>query len=150
MCDSLQDAHLLFEKKPTINLFSWNAMLRGYMRNRMFQETLGLYYQMIREGVDPDSFTFPHVLKACTALSALQEGRKIHDLIVEKGVESDNFVASIFIDMYSKHGVVEFACQVFDKMSERDVVTCCAMISGLVHNGNYQETLKRFPQMQLT
>ena len=53
MYDSLQDAHLLFDKMPTRNLFSWNAMLRGYMRNGMFQETLVLYYQMIREGIEP-------------------------------------------------------------------------------------------------
>lgn len=51
MRDSLQDARLLFDKMPTRNLFYWNAMLRGYMRNGMFQETLGLYYQMLREGV---------------------------------------------------------------------------------------------------
>ena len=37
MCDSLQDACLLFDKMPTRNIFSWNAMPRGYMRNEMFQ-----------------------------------------------------------------------------------------------------------------
>ena len=115
----------------------------------MFQETRGIYYQMIGE-VELDSFTFPHVLKAYTTLFALQEGSKIHDLIVERGVESDNFVASVLIDMYAKHGVVDFACQVFDKISERDVVTWCAMIIGLIQNGNYKETLKHFQKMQLT
>ena len=99
---------------------------------------------MIKEGVEPNSFTFPHVLKACTSLSALQEGGKIYYLIVERGVESDNFVDIVLIDMYAKHGVVDFACQVFDKMSERDVVTWCAVIIDLVQNGNYQETLNHF------
>lgn len=51
MCDSLPDERLLFDKIPTRNLFYWNAMLRGYMRNGMFQETLGLYYQIRWEGV---------------------------------------------------------------------------------------------------
>jgi pentatricopeptide repeat protein len=55
-CNSLVDAHLLFEKISNRNVFCWNAILRGYTKNGMFEETLRLYHQMLKDGINPDHF----------------------------------------------------------------------------------------------
>jgi len=51
------------------------------------------------------------------------------------GFESDVYVCTALVDMYSKYDCVELACQVFEKMSKRDVVSWSAMISRLAQNG---------------
>eukprot|EP01018_Ginkgo_biloba_P008711 Gb_07638 [translate_table: standard] len=150
MCNSLVNARLVFDNISMRNVFCWNAMIRGYIKSNLWEETLTLYYQMLKDGIQPDRFTFPYVLKACAGLSALQEGEKIHDFIISTGLESDIFVSSALIDMYAKCGNMEFARQVFDRMPERDIVSWSAMIGGYAQNEPCDEALKFFRQMLLS
>ncbi|KAJ7527669.1 hypothetical protein O6H91_16G065400 [Diphasiastrum complanatum] len=50
--------------------------------------------------------------------------------------------------MYAKCGCTEDARELFDNMSERDVVSWSAMIAGYAQNGLAQEALALFEQMQ--
>jgi pentatricopeptide repeat protein len=105
---------------------------------------------MQRAGVEPDRFTFPFILKACAGLVVIEQGRRIHDYILRYGFESDAFVGSALIDMYAKCGEVELARQVFDRMSQRDVVSWTSMIGGYAQKGHADEALELFQQMQQT
>eukprot|EP01018_Ginkgo_biloba_P028267 Gb_24755 [translate_table: standard] len=149
MCGSVEKARLVFDKISRRNVFLWNAMIIGCARNGRSQETLSLYYQMRQAGIHPNNFTFPVALKACAALSALQEGKEIHYHIVRTGVDSNIFVGTALIDMYVKCKSIENARQVFDKMPVRDVVLWTAMIVGYVQNGLANEALTLFWQMQI-
>jgi pentatricopeptide repeat protein len=146
---NISDARQVFDKIHERGVIIWNAIIRGYGRKGLCEEVLRLYYQMQQEGIKPDNFTFPIVLKACAGLSALQEGKEIHHHIIRNGLESDVYVCTALVDMYSKCGGVEAACQVFDQTSKRDVVSWSAMISGLAQNGFANEALTVFHQMQL-
>eukprot|EP01018_Ginkgo_biloba_P006881 Gb_03548 [translate_table: standard] len=149
ICGSLVDARLAFDKASERNLFLCNAMIRGYTRNGFHEEeALLLYHQMKYSGIQPDNFTFSCVLKACAGLSDLQQGKEIHTLIIKSGYESDFVVASALVGMYTRCGGSEDACEVFDKMPERDVVSWTAMISGFSHSGFWKEALGYFCQMQ--
>eukprot|EP01018_Ginkgo_biloba_P030649 Gb_26651 [translate_table: standard] len=148
-CGSLEHARLVFDKTYKPNVFLWNAIIRGYARIGPAEEALCLYNQMQREGIQPDKFTFPFVLKACARLSALQEGKEIHHHIVRGGYESDVFVGTALIDMYVKCGSTEIARQLFDKMCSRNVVSWNVMIAGYVQNGYANEALILFNKMQL-
>eukprot|EP01018_Ginkgo_biloba_P004779 Gb_15971 [translate_table: standard] len=68
---NLDNAGLVFGKIYEINVFLWKEIIRGYAWNGICQETLNLYYEMLRVGIQPDSFTFSFVLKACAGLSTL-------------------------------------------------------------------------------
>eukprot|EP01018_Ginkgo_biloba_P029665 Gb_20774 [translate_table: standard] len=146
---SLSNARLVLDKIQNRNVFLWNAIIRGYASNGFCEATLALYCQMQQEGIQPDEYTFPFVLKACAGLSALEEGKKIHHNIVRSGFRVDIFVATALIDMYAKCGSIDDARKVFDKMSTRDVVSWSAMIAGYAHNGRASEALTLFHQMQL-
>eukprot|EP01018_Ginkgo_biloba_P026111 Gb_25739 [translate_table: standard] len=148
ICGCLNDARLVFDKTSNRNVYLWNAMIKGYVRNGQFEDALTLYYQMQRLGTQPDHFTFSSVLKACAGLSARQQGREIHVHVIRSGFDSYVFVGSALIDMYSKCGSIEDASQVFDNMSERDVVSWSTMISGYVQNGRSYEAVKLFRQME--
>eukprot|EP01018_Ginkgo_biloba_P029404 Gb_03474 [translate_table: standard] len=150
MHGSVENARLVFDKIDKGNAFLWNVMIRGYANNGFGEEALTIYYQMLREGVQRDNFTFPFVLKACSGLSALQEGKGIHNHIVKTGFESDVFIANSLVNMYAQCGSIDDARQEFDKMPERDVVSWNSMIDGYAQNANVNAALTLFHQMHLT
>eukprot|EP01018_Ginkgo_biloba_P019070 Gb_40766 [translate_table: standard] len=147
-CGNVADARFVFDKMQTKNVFSWNAMIGGYAMQRLCFQALKLYYQMQRASVQPDSFTFPCVLKACASLASLQQGMEIHVYIIKGGFDLDVFVKSALVAMYAKCGSLESARHVFDKMSQRDAVSWNAMITGYTQNKHYDEALKLFWQME--
>jgi pentatricopeptide repeat protein len=71
---------------------------------------------MNQEGMNPDKFTSVQVVNARSVLGALDDGRLVHEPLIQSGCESDVFVRSSLIDMYSKCGSIEDVCQVFNKM----------------------------------
>jgi pentatricopeptide repeat protein len=111
------------------------------------QKALELFQQMQQEGVRPNSVTFVGVLNACASVIALEEGRRVHQQIIQSGLESDVFVGSSLVDMYAKCGSIEDACRVFNKMPSRDVVTWTAILGGFAMHGHGREALKHFEQM---
>eukprot|EP01018_Ginkgo_biloba_P030319 Gb_23085 [translate_table: standard] len=148
VCGSFGDAQRVLNKIPKLNVFCFNAMIRSYVEHGQCEEALKLYYHMPRAGVQPDNYTFPYVIKACTELLDLQQGIEIHDCIIGKGFESNVFVGNALLDMYCKCGYIEDADQVFDEMPERDVVSWTTLIAGYVQNRQANEALKLFRQMQ--
>eukprot|EP01018_Ginkgo_biloba_P020732 Gb_18359 [translate_table: standard] len=146
---SMENARLVFDKIYQRDVFLWNVIIRGYARNGPCEEALTLYYQMQHTGIQPDHFTFTFVIKACAELSALHKGKEIHGHIVKTGFEMDVFVGNSLVAMYAKCGSLDSARQVFDRMSERDVVSWNAMIAGYAQNEHANDALTLFHQLQL-
>jgi pentatricopeptide repeat protein len=149
-CGRLEDALQLFDKMPRRVVVSWNSMIAGYAQNGLANEALRLFNQMLTEDMKPDLVTVKSVLPACANLAALQQGKWIHDYVIQQGFDLDAVVGTALIDMYAKCGRIKTARQVFDKMLRRDVVSWSAMIAGYALSGNSREALKLFYQMQLT
>jgi pentatricopeptide repeat protein len=123
-------------------------MILGHVKCGQGQEALELFQQMQQEGVEPDSVTFVGVLNACASIVALEEGRHVHEQIIETGCNSDVFVGNSLVDMYAKCGSMEDAERVFNKMLSRNVVTWNTMILGYVKCGQGSKALELFQQMQ--
>uniref|UniRef100_A0A2N9FCG3 DYW domain-containing protein n=1 Tax=Fagus sylvatica TaxID=28930 RepID=A0A2N9FCG3_FAGSY len=104
---------------------------------------------MLEYGLAPDNFTYPFVLKACSALSAIEEGRNIHEHAIRTGWETDVFVGAALIDMYAKCGCVESARKVFDKIEVRDTVLWNSMLAAYSQNGHPDEALTLCSEMAL-
>lgn len=149
MFGSLDCARQLFDKICKPNAFLWNTMLREYVRRGLCHEALRLYYQMREVDTIPDNFTYSFVLKACAGISALQEGKQIHEDIIKSGLEFDVFVGNSLVTMYVKCKSIEIARDVFDKFPERDVVSWNSMIAGYAQNGHGNKALTLFYQMPL-
>jgi pentatricopeptide repeat protein len=149
VCNALRNAHLLFDRIPKSNLFLWNVLIRGYAWNGPYEAAISLYHQMLEYGLAPDNFTYPFVLKACSALSAIEEGRNIHEHVIRTGWETDVFVGAALIDMYAKCGCVESARQVFDKIEVRDTVLWNSMLAAYSQNGHPDESLTLCSEMAL-
>ncbi|KAJ7551491.1 hypothetical protein O6H91_06G017400 [Diphasiastrum complanatum] len=147
-CGCIEDAHEVFRKLSERDVVSWNAMIAGYAKLGLGKEVLALYEQMKQEDVQPDSVTYVTLLNACASIAALEQGKQVHSHIIKSGFEPDVIMASALVDMYAKCGSVEHARQVFNKMTERDVVSWNAMIAGYAQNGLGKEALALYEQMR--
>ncbi|KAK9151437.1 hypothetical protein Syun_009746 [Stephania yunnanensis] len=100
------------------------------------------------EGVSPDGFTLPNVLKACSGVMELAMGRRVHCQIYRRGFESDVFVQNGLVAFYAKCGEIGKAWIVFDVLNDKTIVSWTSIISGYAHNGNSMEASRIFSRMR--
>ncbi len=103
-CGSIEDTWRVFNKMPSQNVVTWSSMILGHVKCGQGQKARGLFEQMQQEGVQLDSVTFLGVLKACASMVVIEEGRCVHQDIIQTGLESDVFVGSSLVNMYAKCG----------------------------------------------
>jgi pentatricopeptide repeat protein len=147
-CGSIEEAWKVFNKMPSRDVVTWNAMILGHVKCGQGQKALEVFQQMQQEGVQPDSVTFAGVLKACASVVAIEKGRCVHQQIIQSGLESDVFVGHSLVDMYAKCRSMEDSWRVFNKMPSQNVTTWTAIIFGHVKCGQAQEALELFWEMQ--
>ncbi|XP_031121574.1 pentatricopeptide repeat-containing protein At5g39350-like [Ipomoea triloba] len=133
-CGDVHSAYHLFDELPQPNVFAWTALLSFFSRNGLFYECVSTYCEMKVEGILPDKYVFPRVLRACSLFSCLEVGVQVHKDVVVCGVEQNVHVGNSLIDMYSRCGDLRSSRLVFDLMIERDLLSWNSMISGYVCN----------------
>ncbi|KAJ4950553.1 hypothetical protein NE237_027385 [Protea cynaroides] len=138
----------MFNQMPKKGLVSWNVMIAIYVNNSMPVEAVELFCQMEANGVEPDAVTIASILPACGDLSALMQGRKIHEYVVQKRLCPNLFLENALVDMYAKCGCLQDARQAFDGMQRRDVASWTSMISAYGMNGQGLHALALFSKMQ--
>lgn len=148
-CGSLEEAQKVFDNLSCRNVVSWASMISGYVQHGQGLLSYELFQRMQMEGTEPDKVTFLWVLQACGGLGLIEQGRLIHEQLLETGLESDMTVGNALIDMYAKCGTVEDASTLFKSSHNRDVVTWGALISGYAQHGHDSLALYMFDKMQL-
>ncbi|KAJ6750441.1 hypothetical protein OIU85_001019 [Salix viminalis] len=137
---------LLYQTKEP-NIFLFNTMIRGLVLNDCFQESIEVYHSMRREGLSPDSFTFPFVLKACARVLDSELAFKMHSLVLKAGCEADVFVNISLVNLYAKCGFIDNAFKVFDGITEKNFASWTATISGYVGVGKCKEAIEMFRRL---
>lgn len=136
-----------FNEIPKKDIYTWNSMISAYVRTARFREALDCFQQFaFTSGLQPNSYTFPPVLKAS---ENLVDGKKIHCQVLKLGFQWDVYVAASLVHMYSRFGFVSIARKLFNEMPVRDIGSWNAMISGLCQNGNATEALDVLNEMRL-
>lgn len=74
--------------------------------------------------------TLGSLLHHCSKTKAFLYGLSLHAAAVKTGMASDVFISNHVLNMYAKCGSINSARQVFNEMSDRNLVTWSAMISG--------------------
>ncbi|EEF43568.1 pentatricopeptide repeat-containing protein, putative [Ricinus communis] len=135
------------------SVLPWNSMINAYVQNGYALEALCIFHLMVKDpNSRPNHVTMVSVLSACAQVGNLELGRWVHEYLKFKGrkgvLESNTFLATALIDMYSKCGSLDKAKEVFYQMVSKDVVSFNAMIMGLAINGEGQEAVKLFSKVQ--
>ncbi|KAL6139116.1 hypothetical protein ACLB2K_064393 [Fragaria x ananassa] len=125
-------ARQVFDEFTDPGVFLWNAIVRGYSKHNAYADAVQMYCGMQEMGVGPDGFTFPHVLKACGGLGAVEMGRRVHGQVFRHGFESDVVVQNSLVAFYAKCGRADRARIVFDGLAERSIVSWTSIISGVL------------------
>jgi pentatricopeptide repeat protein len=144
----LEEALKLFNEMSRPDVVSWSAIVAGYAKNGFFEDALEAFKKMQLAGYRPNPTTFVSILPACAKMGALEQGMDIHQIAIDNGFSSDVMVMNALIDMYAKCGDIQKARDLFDKMSERDVISWTSMVAGYAHNGFVEQALQTFKQMQ--
>jgi pentatricopeptide repeat protein len=132
-----------------LNIYVWNKKLKKFVKGGQPEKVMHLFQQMQQEGMSPNKFTFILVINACAALGALEDGRHVHEQIIQSGCEFDIFVGSSLVDMYAECGSIEDAQRMFNNMPSQGVVTWNALILGHVKCWQGQKALELLQQMHL-
>ena len=77
----------LFRQIEKPSLVLQNFMIRCLCNNCLYKEVLFLYLSCWVSGCPSDDYTFPFVIKACSALNALGTGKEVHCVVLRTGFE---------------------------------------------------------------
>ncbi|XP_020088322.1 putative pentatricopeptide repeat-containing protein At5g52630 [Ananas comosus] len=140
-------AHKVFDHMPHRDVVTWTSLLTGLARSGSHDSALGVYYAMLRTGVEPDEFATAAVLSSCAGSTALDLGRQVHSAAVRTGFDSFLSVANSLVSMYAKTGSIDDARTVFDAMRRRCPITWTALIVGYAQNGRGRDSLAVYEDM---
>ncbi|XP_059647351.1 pentatricopeptide repeat-containing protein At2g03880, mitochondrial [Cornus florida] len=141
----LDEAQALFDQMPERNVVSWTTMIAAYSNAKLNDKALEFLILMLRDGVSPNMFTYSSVLRACDGLPNL---RQLHCSIFKIGLDSDVFVRSALIDIYSKWDELQEALRVFNEMVTADLVVWNSIIGGFAQNSDGHGALNLFKSMK--
>ncbi|KAK6942916.1 Pentatricopeptide repeat [Dillenia turbinata] len=143
-----EDAKMLFGAMPERNVVSWNAMIGGSSQMGYNEEAVNIFIKMLREGMRPNESTFPCAISAAANIAALGMGQSFHACAVKFLGKFDVFVGNSLISFYVKCGSMEDGLLIFNKLTERNIVSWNAMICGYAQNGQANEALDFFDKVQ--
>ncbi|KAI8558650.1 hypothetical protein RHMOL_Rhmol04G0113100 [Rhododendron molle] len=105
--NELEVARRVFDEIPNPerknNVILWNQLIRAYAWKGLFGRAIDLYYEMVESGVIPNKYTYPFVLKACSGLQAVEDGKMVHDQARRNGLVSDAYISTALVDFYAKY-----------------------------------------------
>ncbi|CAJ2647970.1 pentatricopeptide repeat-containing protein At2g02980, chloroplastic [Trifolium pratense] len=145
---SMDHAHNLFDQITQPNIVLFNTMARGYARSNDPLRAIILFCRVLWSDLVPDDYTFSSLLKACSKVKALEEGKQLHCFALKLGVSDNIYVVPTLINMYTSCGEIDDARRVFDKIDEPCVVAYNAIITSLARNNQPNEALALFRELQ--
>ncbi|XP_071697630.1 pentatricopeptide repeat-containing protein At1g77170, mitochondrial-like [Rutidosis leptorrhynchoides] len=142
----INSAHLLYTRhlhfKP--HVFICNTLLKSLPPHT----SISFYSHMFRASIVPNNYTFPIVLKSLSNLKDFNCGQAVHTNVMKLGHVSDIYINNSLLNVYASCGEMGLCRQVFDEMSQRDVVSWTVMITGYKQCGRFSDALLMFEQMQ--
>ncbi|XVE71292.1 hypothetical protein DITRI_Ditri10aG0139600 [Diplodiscus trichospermus] len=132
---SMEEALNIFESMELKDRVSWNSILTGFSQIGLSEDALKFFGQMRSLMMEIDHYAFSAVLRSCSDLATLQLGRQVHVLAIKSGFETNEFVASALIFMYSKCGVIQDAQKSFEETPKDSSIAWNSIIFGYAQNG---------------
>ncbi|KAK6912915.1 Pentatricopeptide repeat [Dillenia turbinata] len=126
-CSTNPNLTSLFNKYvDRTDVFSWNSIIAELARSGDSAEALRAFFSMRKLSLDPN---------------------RVHGFLIKRGFEDDVGVGNTLIDVYAKCGYVFLSRKVFDRMTERDMISWNSMIAVYAQNGLSTEALDLFSEM---
>ncbi|PKA61471.1 Pentatricopeptide repeat-containing protein [Apostasia shenzhenica] len=141
----------LIKTAPHFDSFLANYVLRAYSKSPRPHRALRLFLHHHSQPLAPipDRFTFAPLLSAAARLGCADTGRQLHALLLKSSLFPSSSTQSLnsLIHFYSSCRLLLPALQVFDEMSERDVVSWTSAISAAADADSPRHALRLFDSM---
>ncbi|KAH7652570.1 TPR-like protein [Dioscorea alata] len=147
LSDTLHYALRFFSSIPSPDPFMFNTLIRGFSESQHPHQSLLTYAQMQRTSVPPDSFSFAFLLKAAANSRSLLSGAQVHSHVVHHGFDEHLFVGTTLVSMYAECGCPHSARQVFDEMSQPNLVAWNAAVTACFRSENVRDAEELFARM---
>ena len=148
-CGLFSKAKQVFEELSTRDVAPWTSLIGGYVQDGQSHEAIDCFYRMQSEGLYPNEVTFICILKACGSVQSMDNGKRVHDAIVSRGLlEKNAMLGNALVHMYAKCGDFVHAYQVLRDLPSRDEVSWSILILGYVQEGLWHEALHCHAHMQ--
>ncbi|KAF3434864.1 hypothetical protein FNV43_RR21951 [Rhamnella rubrinervis] len=125
---------------------SWNIMVYG----KLVQGSLGEGFWWFKKArlarFEPNTSTLVLVIQACRVLGAKHEGLKVHGYVIQGGFLAIPSVQNSLLSMYAEDDMGS-ARNLFDEISDRDVISWSVMIGGYVHGEEALVAIQLFRNM---
>ncbi|GKV19643.1 hypothetical protein SLEP1_g29872 [Rubroshorea leprosula] len=152
-CGEVVCGRKVFDEMRERNVVTWTSLICGYARMGFAKEAVDLFFEMVKEGIRPNSVTLVCVISACAKLRDLELGERVCGYIEESGgVKANAQMLSALVDMYMKCGATDAAKQLFDECVDKNLVLCNTIMSNYVQTGLAKEALAildEFPAQRL-
>ncbi|KAI3769154.1 hypothetical protein L6452_00254 [Arctium lappa] len=146
--DDIKGARKVFDEMPERDVVSWNSIIAGYYSRGFHDCALDLFSKMQTTGVIPSEYTYSIVL---SFVQSVHHGKEIHCNMIRSGVDfSCVIIGNSLIDMYSKHGHMDYAFGVFLNMEELDVISWNSLLAGCSKSGYKEMAYSHFCIMSTT
>ncbi|KAI6693390.1 hypothetical protein NL676_021100 [Syzygium grande] len=142
-------ARKVFDGMTQRDLVCWTTMITAYEQAEQPQQSLMLLCRMQREeSLSPDPVAVVSVASAVGQVGDIKSAKSVHAYSIQNGILGDVCVGNSVVAMYTKCRNLEFARMAFDRMEDKDKISWNSMLSGYVQNGQANEALLLFEQMQ--
>ncbi|KAK6155947.1 hypothetical protein DH2020_010195 [Rehmannia glutinosa] len=146
-CGFINESRRVFDKIVNRDVVLWNSMLAAYSQNRHPEECLKLCSEMALRKFRPTEATLVTAIAASADSTAISQGRELHGYSWRLGFELNDKVKTGLVDMYAKSGNLRSARVVFDKLTEKRLVSWNALITAYAMHGHAYEALDLFRKM---
>ncbi|OVA13316.1 Pentatricopeptide repeat [Macleaya cordata] len=140
-------ARQIFDQIPQPDPHLCNSMITTYYKLSLKKEALETFFLIHRNETQIVHYSFPPAIKSCALLSATNEGKQVHSLVISYGFDSNAYIQTSLIDFYAKIGDLDSANRVFDAISVKDPVSYNCLISGYSKSGDVLAARKLFDEM---
>jgi pentatricopeptide repeat protein len=147
---STEEALSIFKMIEQKDVVAWSAMLSCYSQAGNCHGATNLFIKMSKHGMKPNEFTISSVIDACASPTAgVDQGRLFHAVSIKYRYQDAIWVGSALVSMYARKGSIDSARSVFERLTDRDLVSWNSMILGYAQHGYSKEALDTFQQMEV-
>ena len=139
-CGSIDAAMMVFSSLNHRNVSTWNAVISGLAVNGMALESMIMFEEMRKSGVQPNDVTFVGVLMACTHGGMVSEGRRYFAAMSgDYGIVPQMKHYGCMVDLLGRAGMLEEAGETIRNMPMKpDEMILGALLRACRTHKNFQ------------
>nr|BAJ53262.1 JMS10C05.5 [Jatropha curcas] len=143
------DAEKVFDSMACKDVRCFNFMILEYARAGNGEKAIRVFINMLNAGLQPNDYTFTNIISACDGDLGIEEGEQFLGLSFKYGFLNETSIGNAIINMYGKKGMAREAERMFSAMTDRNLISWTALISGYTRSGDGKKAVDTFMELHL-